>query len=86
MSLKGKIDAGGCLLIQRGGEFKLQQCPHTPCDFQVNNDIMIRQPCGDWCPKFGEPYKVQDVCTYQMHLVLCEDNDIPFDELIDERR
>jgi hypothetical protein len=52
--MKGKIDNNGWLRIERGGKEKLQECPYTQKTFQVNN-LTMREPCGDWCPLFGEP-------------------------------
>ena len=43
--MKIKIDNNGWLWIERAGKFKAQGCSH-------GNEWV---PCGDWCPKFGEP-------------------------------
>ena len=43
--MKGKIDKGGNLLIERANQMKLQGCPVDTEDSY----------CGDWCPLFEEP-------------------------------
>ncbi len=45
--MKIKINASGCLEIERAGEWKEQSCPYglaVPA---------VTPLCGDWCPLFG---------------------------------
>ena len=52
-----RIDEGGSLFIQRGGDFKTQVCNF--CD--------AAGPCGDSCPHFGEP----EYQNHRIFLSLC---------------
>jgi hypothetical protein len=42
--MKGRIDGTGRLVIERGDNEVLQQCPFSD-----------HRSCGDWCPAFREP-------------------------------
>ena len=53
---KIKIDEDGYLWIERGGKMKIQMCPHDTSD----RDSCRTEPCGDWCPLFGEPHFDED--------------------------
>lgn len=88
--MKGKIDNNGWLWIERGGKEKLQECPFTQKTFQVNN-LTIREPCGDWCPLFGEP---TIICLDTINrgdrktetaLPICHGKYLHFDEFTDEK-
>jgi hypothetical protein len=85
--MKGKIDNNGWLRIERCGKERLQECPYTQKTFQVNN-LTIREPCGDWCPLFGEPTQYYSdgvvVANGKTLLTLCHKTLI-FDEFTDER-
>ncbi len=77
--MKGEIDRKGNLLIERAGKLRPQFCPYK--------DI----PCGDHCPKFGEPR--EDCITARdgtylngITLPLCSRDQLFFTELIDERK
>lgn len=84
--MNGKIDGNGWLRIHRGNRIELQQCPFSAIDFEIN-DITIRQPCGDWCPLFGEPFEGDEhdkkhginQCLTLCHTLL------EFNEFTDER-
>lgn len=78
--LKGKMDTVGNLHIERAGVLVPQFCPYKRFS-----------PCGDWCPKFGEPYK--DCITSRdgeyidgWVLSLCTRDQLFFTELIDKRK
>lgn len=77
--MKGKIDINGWLRIERGGKEKLQECPYTQKTFQVNN-LTMREPCGDWCPLFGEPFKSFGKTTIELCRITLQ-----FDDFTDER-
>ena len=76
--MKGAIDINGNLHIERAGVLRPQFCK-------------IGRPCGDHCPKFGEPYKD---CITNRHgeyidgwvLSLCTRDQLFFTELIDNRK
>lgn len=76
--MKGTIDTHGNLNIERGGILAPQFCPYKD------------QPCGDHCPKFGEPYpseiknKKSDIIK-GFTLNLCTNDLLFFTELADER-
>jgi len=61
--MKARI-SNGILYLERQGQFQIQRCPfsaHTP-----------QQPCGQWCPLFGEPYMVNYAAGIQgWTLTLC---------------
>lgn len=63
-SEKIKIDEDGYLWIERAGEMKIQMCPHDTSDRDSNR----AEPCGDWCPLFGNPHLVP---SGQYLLALC---------------
>jgi len=67
--MKGKIDKGGNLLIERGGFLGTASCPF--------NEFM---PCGHWCPLFGEPEFIDG----HPRLSLCR-KVLEFVSLVDER-
>ena len=68
--MEGLIKNDGGLLIKRGDTFKKQKCPYG------------HNPCGDWCPLFGEPYSE----AYDgIRLDLCNSHGLKFAELVDER-
>ena len=46
--MKGKVDEGGFLHIERAGKYVLQYCP-----FSSGGEVAVK--CGHWCPLFGEP-------------------------------
>ena len=77
--MKGLIDKEGNLYIVRVNEPTPQFCPHKS------------QPCGDHCPKFGEPYSSQKMdrdgrpVTGQV-LNLCDNDQLFFTELKDDRK
>ena len=79
--MKGKIDSNGWLRIERGGKERLQECPYTQKTFQVNNRTM-REPCGDWCPLFGEPK--WEIDGKSAIIEVCH-RTLFFDEFTDER-
>lgn len=82
--LKGKIDEEGYLNIVRGKEYKEQLCPLPQfADFDVKY-------CGDWCPQFGEPLRMQiqstiDMIKQSVDLRICQNRILYFYEFIDER-
>jgi hypothetical protein len=76
MAMKAKINAEGCLEIERAGKWKKQRCPYRqPTGTGV--------PCGDWCPLFGEPaqYTIDKVIV----LDLCNRNKLYDITFIDDR-
>lgn len=78
--MQAKIDKNGMLNINRAGTMKIQDCPMTTA---VHNDgVKLKwEPCGDWCPLFGEP--VED-CDGDTILILCKGVNC-FKEFKDER-
>lgn len=71
--MKGRIDAGGVLYIERGTKLKKQECPYRPV-----------AACNDKCPKFGNPQKKSDSSTWK-YLEICDGAVLEFSELIDKR-
>lgn len=76
--MKGEINDGGELSIQRGSEFKTQICMHD-----------TSSECGDWCPCFGEPL-LSDGKHYEdgkprVYLHICQNIILVFEELEDLR-
>ncbi len=74
--MKGKINAGGDLSIQRGSVFKYQCCLYN-----------LDEECGDWCPQFGEP----TLAHYSggkpyIALWICQNRVLTFKELEDLRK
>jgi hypothetical protein len=68
-----KINVDGMLFIKRAGKWK-KQC----CSKHLGN------PCGDWCPLFGEPdYEVG--VQQPNRLDLCESILFSEKQIIDER-
>jgi len=56
--MRGKIDKGGNLLIERGGFLRTASCPFAVWTISQNAPIQHSNefmPCGHWCPLFGEP-------------------------------
>ena len=51
--MKGMIDEEGFLHIERAGKMKAQAC----CQGRTISvlDVSAPGPCGDNCPRFGEP-------------------------------
>jgi len=81
--MKGKIDKGGNLLIERGGFLGTASCPFAVwtisqnAPMQQSNEFM---PCGHWCPLFGEPEFIDG----HPRLSLCR-KVLEFVSLVDER-
>ena len=48
--MNAQIAPDGALMVERAGEFKVQQCPFTPIGPRQDE-----ADCGDWCPCFTEP-------------------------------
>ena len=77
--MTGLISEHGNLHIMRAGTLAPQFCPYKD------------QPCGDMCPKFGEPYSSQKIdrdgrpVTGQV-LNLCSNNRLFFIKLDDKRK
>ena len=78
--MKGKIDANGCLCLERAGQLKLQDCPYRSLV-----EGKYRFACGDWCPHFGEPEYDRGFPTI-INLSCGNGRTWYFDELIDRRR
>ena len=84
--MKGQINEGGNLYIERAGKLKAQGCP-------TQKDSI----CGDWCPLFREPKvskwmgspdpdeKDRELNPKHWDLTICMAT-IYFDELIDKRK
>jgi len=68
--MKIYIDRCGTLCIERAGKPKGQLCPYDAAGFT---------PCGDWCPRFGEP-----VVGPGGNLTICQGR-VLYGEIIDER-
>jgi hypothetical protein len=81
MFLRGKIDKSGFLSLERKGRWHLQYCP-------LQTGRMIRIPCGDWCPLFGEPevYLTGPGDKGVSDISMCGGNNIILEYLIDERK
>ena len=73
--MKGIIDKQGFLRIYRRNKYKLQICP-----FSTKDD-----PCGDWCPLFGEIEKCKVGLKEYWKLEICCKKTLIFDEFIDGR-
>lgn len=71
--MKGKIDIGGLLYIERAGKQKEQYCPEQREDMG----------CGDWCPKFREPERRS--CGGAFLSICGGDRFHKFNEFTDER-
>ena len=76
--MKGQIDEHGNLYIERVGSLRPQFCRKT------------QDPCGDDCPKFGEPYYSQIMGNKGewvdgFSLRLCERDQLFFTEFDDYR-
>ncbi len=52
--MKAKIDNDGILFMERAGIMKKQFCPWTTDG----------ATCGDWCPKFIEPFAATKADVY----------------------
>ncbi len=52
--MKGRIDRGGSLILERGGKLRSHVCPFTISSLNEGS------PCGDWCPHFHEPAKIME--------------------------
>ena len=78
--MKGKIDKAS-LWIMRGGEFKRQMCPFV----QDSGLEFPPQPCGGWCPLFGEPIHSSFPSPGVVSLEICGGKTLRFDEFTDER-
>lgn len=76
--MKIRINEYGLLFINRGFSFKEQICPYA-----LDNDN-----CGEWCPLFGEPIKVN--LTENLNCImlsLCKKTlDCKPEDFIDERK
>jgi len=68
--MKGKIDKGGFLYIERAGEYVKQFCPFSAGSYD----------CCHWCPLFGEPEFIDG----HPRLSLCR-KVLEFVSLVDER-
>lgn len=51
--MKAKIDLHGDLHVRRPGYWTVQHCPY--------NGGEQGAPCGDWCPKFEEENKLEEI-------------------------
>lgn len=71
--MKGKVDEGGFLHIERAGKYVLQYCP-----FSSGGEVAVK--CGHWCPLFGEPEFIDG----HPRLSLCR-KVLEFVSLVDER-
>ena len=69
--MKIKIRKDGFLEIERAGKIKSQFCAVS----------RLTSRCGDWCPKFREPFQEGD----HWCLEICDDH-IWYGEIIDERK
>jgi len=80
--MKGEIDEKGNLLIKGAGVLRPQFCPYR------------NLPCGDHCPKFGEPYESEMLVKKEGEwetisgqiLNICTRDQLFFTELIDNRK
>ena len=71
--IKGGLDTNGNLWISRKNRGKHQSCPKS------------QTYCGDWCPHFGEPAKIEaEAPSARRDLSLCL-TIWEFDEFEDER-
>ena len=74
--MEGRIDICGELIIRRGTNENMQECP-----FKFNNGENIN--CSDDCALFGEPSEVDPQGKIQLQI--CQGRVLYFDELIDKR-
>lgn len=75
--MKGKIDKGGFLYIERAGEYVKQFCPFSAGSYD----------CCHWCALFGEP-DITDPNGNQYNIItleLCKKT-LYFNEFTDERK
>ena len=72
--MKGKIDKGGFLYIERAGKYIKQFCPFSAGSYD----------CCHWCALFGEPWGDRQEGE-EIKLELCKKT-LHFSEFIDERK
>ncbi len=78
--MKGKINKGGLLSIERVGKLKDQICIFD------SDPLTGSAHCGDWCPLFGEPTVVPSgFFPEKIFLLICDGSALEFTELRDER-
>ncbi len=82
--MKGKINLNGYLKIERAGTMRSQICP------QVMRRGLLRPnpsyedlPCGDWCPLFSEPERLNPR-DEGWEILICKTS-LYFTEFQDER-
>lgn len=80
--MKILINKKGALSMERMGTMKEQYCPYVG---PHNNGPVS---CGDWCPHFGEPTRIDDKEFKETYKVIpiCNGKQINFDECTDERK
>jgi len=83
--MNGKIDAQGCLWIERGGVWVQQMCHYS------TDDVGARFACAHDCPLFGEP-KEPSLCVYVkdqwkegIAIDICQGRTLFFEQFTDER-
>jgi len=79
--IRGKLNAGGVLEIERAGRFKMQECKKSMVP--MDGGGMDCHWCGDDCSLFKEPH-IHGEDGQQVFLYLCTGSWI-FDEFEDER-
>jgi len=78
--MKGEISKEGNLKIMRGNKMVYQNCPKTI----ETGQVQPYNPCGDWCPLFGEPSHCEIFEGTQLDI--CEDRSLYFNEFTDHRQ
>ncbi len=84
--MKGKIAKDGVLLIHRVRGYIAQECRYKTRRIHSNytgRDEIVQDFCSDKCPSFREENR--EYHDGNISLELCEDLDLNFTELIDER-
>ena len=76
--MKGEISKEGNLKIMRGNKMQYQNCPKTI----ETGQVQPYNPCGDWCPHFGEP---ENINPNETRIEICHGKVLKFTELEDKR-
>lgn len=83
--MKGKIDKGGFLYIERAGKTRNMDCHYaiwTNMKNGPNQQYNEPMPCGHGCALFGEPKEVEVNGQKRIRLPLCV-RELTFTELDD---
>lgn len=73
--MQGEINEAGNLRIERRGQWHTQYCPF------FRESLETPTPCGDWCPHFSEPERVDRL----VFVWICQNKQLVFRSFTDER-